>query len=176
MSLTLKKLEHEIALESLNYEQEKWRVKVTNNKLLGEKLAREQELAEMKLEQAKIELAIKQHQCTSLNIPLPSWGATQSQSKRRTEMAVRACIHGEKHNRHSGPRFLTLPSWVTTKLAVQWYSVAISTQNAINSTQNMSNKVGVSWGIRLIFMSCSWLCIFFDTKFRLQIWYLASLK
>lgn len=72
MSLTLKKLEHEIALESLNYEQEKWRVKVTNNKLLGEKLAREQELAEMKLEQAKIELAIKQHQCTSLNIPLPS--------------------------------------------------------------------------------------------------------
>ena len=71
MSLTLKKLEHEIALESLNYEQEKWRVKVTNNKLLGEKLAREQELAEMKLEQAKIELAIKQHQCTSLNIPLP---------------------------------------------------------------------------------------------------------
>ena len=68
----MKKREHEIALESLNYEQEKWRVKVTNNKLLGEKLAREQELAEMKLEQAKIELAIKQHQCASLNIPLPS--------------------------------------------------------------------------------------------------------
>jgi len=72
MSLPIKKLEHEIALETLNYEQERWRVKVTNNRLKGEKLQREHELAEMKLEQAKIELAMKQHQCASLNIPLPN--------------------------------------------------------------------------------------------------------
>jgi len=71
MSLPIKKLEHEIALETLTYEQERWRVKVTNNRLKGEKLQREHELAEMKLEQTKIELAMKQHQCASLNIPLP---------------------------------------------------------------------------------------------------------
>jgi len=71
-TLTIKKLEHEIALESLNYEQERWRVKVANNKLIGEKLQRQHQLAEMKLEQAKIQLAMKQQQCASLNIPLPN--------------------------------------------------------------------------------------------------------
>ena len=72
MTLTVKKLEHEIALESLNYEQERWRVKVANNKLVGEKLQRQHQLAEMKLEQAKIQLAMKQQQCASMNIPLPN--------------------------------------------------------------------------------------------------------
>jgi len=72
MGLNLKKLEHEIALESLNYEKEKWRAKCNNNKLLQQKLQREHEIAQLKLEKAKTELAIKRHECASLGIPLPS--------------------------------------------------------------------------------------------------------
>lgn len=72
LSLTLKKLEHEIALETLNYEQEKWRTKCANNKLIQQKLERESEIADMKLERAKTELAIKRHECATLGIPLPA--------------------------------------------------------------------------------------------------------
>ena len=72
MTLTVKKLEHEIALESLNYEQEKWKVKLQNNKLIQQKLQRECDMADLKLERAKLELEIKRHECSGLGIPLPN--------------------------------------------------------------------------------------------------------
>ena len=56
-SLSIKKLEHEIALESLSFEQERWKIRVENNQLLQQKIQRQSELADIKLERAKTELA-----------------------------------------------------------------------------------------------------------------------
>ena len=67
-SLSIKKLEHEIALESLTYEQERWKIRAENNQLLQEKIQRQSELADVKLERAKTELALKRHECLSLGL------------------------------------------------------------------------------------------------------------
>ena len=69
-SLSIKKLEHEIALESLSYEQERWRIRVENNQLLQQKIQRQSELADIKLERAKTELALKKHECMNLGLSL----------------------------------------------------------------------------------------------------------
>ena len=67
-ALSIKKLEHEIALESLTYEQERWKIKVENNQLLQQKIQRQSDLADVKLERARTELAIKKHECLSLGL------------------------------------------------------------------------------------------------------------
>jgi len=67
-SLSIKKIEHEIALESLTYEQERWKVRVENNQLLQQKIQKQSELADIKLERAKTELALKRHECLSLGL------------------------------------------------------------------------------------------------------------
>ena len=67
-SLSIKKLEHEIALESLSYEQERWKIRVQNNQLLQQKIQRQSELADIKLEKAKTELALKKHECLSMGL------------------------------------------------------------------------------------------------------------
>ena len=67
-SLSIKKLEHEIALESLSYEQERWKIRLENNQLFQQKVQRQSELADLKLERAKTELALKKHECLSLGL------------------------------------------------------------------------------------------------------------
>lgn len=67
-SLSIKKLEHEIALESLTYEQERWKIRAENNQLLQQKIQKQSELADVKLERAKTELALKRHECLSLGL------------------------------------------------------------------------------------------------------------
>ena len=67
-SLSIKKLEHEIALESLSYEQERWRVRVENNQLLQQKLRTQSNLAEIELERARTELALKKNECMTLGL------------------------------------------------------------------------------------------------------------
>ena len=67
-SLSIKKIEHEIALESLTYEQERWKVRAENNQLLQQKIQKQSELADIKLERAKTELALKRHECLSLGL------------------------------------------------------------------------------------------------------------
>ena len=61
-------LDHEIALESLSYEQERWRVRVENNQLLQQKLRTQSNLAEIELERARTELALKKNECMTLGL------------------------------------------------------------------------------------------------------------
>ena len=58
--LTTKKLEHQIKLEMLNYDREKWKIKVENQELFKEKLKKQNDLASINLDKAKIELEILQ--------------------------------------------------------------------------------------------------------------------
>lgn len=67
-ALSLKRLHHEIALEGLTFEQEKWRIKLENEKLINIKLQKEAEIMELKLEKAHMDLAIKKNQCLNLGI------------------------------------------------------------------------------------------------------------
>ena len=70
-TLTIRRLEHEIILESLNFEHEKLKRKHKNYQLLQVKLEKEGELATVQLEKAKIDLALKQQQCRNLGVPVP---------------------------------------------------------------------------------------------------------
>lgn len=67
-SLSVKRLEHEIVLASLTYEQEKWKVKLENQELVRHKLLRQAELASLQLEKARTELEMKKQECASLGI------------------------------------------------------------------------------------------------------------
>ena len=70
-TLTIKRLEHEIILESLNCEHQKMKRKFENYQLLQAKLEKESQIANIQLEKAKIDLALKEQQCRDLGVPVP---------------------------------------------------------------------------------------------------------
>ena len=53
-----KRLEHELTLESLSYEQARWKLKAENQEWIKEKLTKKLQLTDIKLESAKIELEL----------------------------------------------------------------------------------------------------------------------
>lgn len=57
-ALSTKRLEHELILESLTFEEERWKIKAENQQLVKEKLTRKLELTDVKLQKARIELEI----------------------------------------------------------------------------------------------------------------------
>lgn len=69
-ALSLKRLEHEITLESLTYEQERWKIKSENNRLVQEKLRKKLQLSDVRLEKARLELALKRSECITMGIEI----------------------------------------------------------------------------------------------------------
>ena len=69
-ALSLKRLEHEIDMEGLNYEQEKWRIKCENQKITQQKLKYKLDIADVLLEKAELELKLKQQEAQSRGLPI----------------------------------------------------------------------------------------------------------
>merc|ERR1719273_1100342 len=57
-ALSAKRLEHEFILESLSYEQARWKLKAENQEWIKEKLTKKLQLTDVKLETAKLELEL----------------------------------------------------------------------------------------------------------------------
>ena len=57
-ALSAKRLEHELTLESLSYEQARWKLKAENQEWIKEKLTKKLQLTDVKLETAKLELEL----------------------------------------------------------------------------------------------------------------------
>ena len=55
---TIKKVENQIKHEMLNYEREKWKIKTENQNLIKEKLRKQNDLADVNIEKARIELEL----------------------------------------------------------------------------------------------------------------------
>lgn len=55
---TMKKVENQIKHEMLNYEREKWKIKAENQILVKEKLRKQNDLADVNIEKARIELEL----------------------------------------------------------------------------------------------------------------------
>ena len=55
---TMKKIENQIKHEMLNYEREKWKIKAENQILVKEKLRKQNDLADVNIEKARIELEL----------------------------------------------------------------------------------------------------------------------
>ena len=68
--LSFQKLKHEISLESLQFEQEKWKIQLENAKLRREKIRKQSELADVLLQKAQTELALKKSECITMGISL----------------------------------------------------------------------------------------------------------
>ncbi len=62
--LSAKRLEHELILESLNFEQEKWRMKAETQMLRKEKLTKKIQITDTRLELAKLELELLRNQAS----------------------------------------------------------------------------------------------------------------
>merc|ERR1719270_837075 len=61
-ALSAKRLEHELILESLSYEQARWKLKAENQEWIKEKLTKKLQLTDVKLETAKLELELLKSQ------------------------------------------------------------------------------------------------------------------
>merc|ERR1719266_1077502 len=57
-ALSAKRLEHELTLESLSYEQARWKLKAESQEWIKEKLTKKLQLTDVKLESAKLELEL----------------------------------------------------------------------------------------------------------------------
>ena len=61
-ALSAKRLEHELTLESLSYEQARWKLKAENQEWIKEKLTKKLQLTDIKLDTAKLELELLKRQ------------------------------------------------------------------------------------------------------------------
>ena len=61
-ALSAKRLEHELTLESLSYEQARWKLKAENQEWIKEKLTKKLQLTDVKLDTAKLELELLKRQ------------------------------------------------------------------------------------------------------------------
>merc|ERR1712051_443048 len=61
-SLSAKRLEHELTLESLSYEQARWKLKAENQEWIKEKLTKKLQLTDIRLDTAKLELELLKRQ------------------------------------------------------------------------------------------------------------------
>ena len=67
-SLTNKQLEREVFVESLRYEQERYKILVENGQLEKDKLHRESNFLDIQLQLAHAELALKKQECQEKGI------------------------------------------------------------------------------------------------------------
>ncbi len=69
-ALSVKRLEHEIDMEALNFEQERWRVKVENQKIVQQKIKYKLDIADVLIEKAELELKLKRQDAQAKGIHL----------------------------------------------------------------------------------------------------------
>lgn len=69
-ALSLKRLQHEITLEKLCFEREKWKIKYENNHLVQQKLQKQSDVLDIKIEKARHEFNFKREQCLNMGIIL----------------------------------------------------------------------------------------------------------
>jgi hypothetical protein len=66
--LSVKRLEHEIVMESLHLEQERWKIRADNQLLVKDKLKKKVELADLRIEKARLDLELLKNECQSKGI------------------------------------------------------------------------------------------------------------
>lgn len=67
-ALSIRRLQHEINLENLSYEAEKWRICYETNQLMQQKIHKQLELADVKLERVQAEFNLKKNKCIDLGL------------------------------------------------------------------------------------------------------------